>query len=59
VVVEPTGYETQMIVRLGGTDATCIFRERVNVRPGEVVRLRIDAGHVHLFDVETGRRLFD
>ncbi|HVK92688.1 MAG TPA: sn-glycerol-3-phosphate ABC transporter ATP-binding protein UgpC [Mycoplana sp.] len=59
VVVEPTGYETQMIVRLGGTDVTCIFRERVNVRPGEVVRLRIDAGHVHLFDVETGRRLFD
>lgn len=59
VVIEPTGYETQMIVRLGGTEVTCVFRERVDVRPGETIHLTIDAGHVHLFDVESGRRLFD
>ena len=59
VVIEPTGYETQMIVRLGGTEVTCVFRERVDVRPGETIHLKIDAEHVHLFDVESGRRLFD
>ncbi|MBB3977528.1 multiple sugar transport system ATP-binding protein [Rhizobium azooxidifex] len=59
VVIEPTGYETQMIVRLGGTDVTCVFRERVDVRPGETIHLKIDAEHVHLFDVESGSRLFD
>ncbi|TCN29352.1 ABC transporter ATP-binding protein [Sinorhizobium americanum] len=59
VVIEPTGYETQMIARLGGNDVTCVFRERVNAKPGETIRLKIDGAHVHLFDAETGRRLFD
>ncbi|THK39249.1 sn-glycerol-3-phosphate ABC transporter ATP-binding protein UgpC [Ensifer sp. MPMI2T] len=59
VVIEPTGYETQMIVRLGGSDVTCVFRERVNAKPGETIRLSIDAAHVHLFDAESGRRLVD
>ncbi|HXV29886.1 MAG TPA: TOBE domain-containing protein, partial [Sinorhizobium sp.] len=59
VVIEPTGYETQMIVRLGGADVTGVFRERVNARPGDTIHLAIDGQHVHLFDAETGRRLFD
>ena len=59
VVIEPTGYETQMIVRFGGTDVTCVFRERVTAKPGEKIHISIDAGHIHLFDVETGRRLTD
>ncbi|WP_085028155.1 ABC transporter ATP-binding protein [Ensifer aridi] len=59
VVIEPTGYETQMIARLGGNDVTCVFRERVTAKPGETIHLAIDGAHVHLFDAETGRRLFD
>ena len=59
VVIEPTGYETQMIARLGGNEVTCVFRERVNAKPGETIRLSIDAAHVHLFDADRGRRLFD
>ena len=59
VVIEPTGYETQMIARLGGNDVTCVFRERVTAKPGETIHLSIDGAHVHLFDAETGRRLFD
>ncbi|MDX3924230.1 MAG: sn-glycerol-3-phosphate ABC transporter ATP-binding protein UgpC [Shinella sp.] len=59
VVIEPTGYETQMIVRFGGTDVTCVFRERVTAAPGENIHLAIDAAHVHLFDAESGRRLYD
>src|SRR6185437_1301253 len=50
VVIEPTGYETQLVVRLGGAEVTCVFRERVNVRVGETIRIAIDANHVHLFD---------
>ncbi|NNU64112.1 sn-glycerol-3-phosphate ABC transporter ATP-binding protein UgpC [Rhizobium sp. WYCCWR 11152] len=59
VVIEPTGYETHLILRLGGSDLSCVFRERVSARPGEALRVAIDAAHVHLFDAESGRRLTD
>ncbi|RCS22265.1 sn-glycerol-3-phosphate ABC transporter ATP-binding protein UgpC [Phyllobacterium salinisoli] len=57
IVIEPTGYETQMIVKFGGADVTCVFRERVQARPGETINISIDAEHVHLFDEQTGERL--
>jgi multiple sugar transport system ATP-binding protein len=57
VVLEPTGSETHMTVRLGGEDVSCVFRQRVAAKPGEAIRVAIDADHVHLFDTETGRRL--
>jgi multiple sugar transport system ATP-binding protein len=57
VVIEPTGYETQMVVNFGGTEVTCVFRERVDVRPGEAINISIDPGNVHLFDEESGMRL--
>ncbi|WP_105382911.1 ABC transporter ATP-binding protein [Neorhizobium alkalisoli] len=59
VVIEPTGYETHLTLKLGGSDVSCVFRERVSARPGETLRVAIDASHVHLFDAETGRRLTD
>ena len=59
VVIEPTGYETHLTVRLGGSDVSCVFRERVNARPGEAIRVAIDASHVHLFDADGGQRLTD
>ncbi|APO78436.1 sn-glycerol-3-phosphate ABC transporter ATP-binding protein (plasmid) [Rhizobium etli 8C-3] len=57
VVIEPTGYETQLTMRFAGADVSCVFRERVNARPGETLRISIDAPHVHLFDAESGQRL--
>jgi len=57
VVIEPTGYETHLTLKLGGTDLNCVFRERVNARPGESLKVAIDASHVHLFDAEGGQRL--
>ena len=57
VVIEPTGYETHLTLKLGGNDLNCVFRERVNARPGERLNVAIDAAHVHLFDAEGGRRL--
>jgi multiple sugar transport system ATP-binding protein len=57
VVVEPTGSETQVIVRSDGQEMIAIFRERVLARPGETIRVAPDPALVHLFDQETGRRL--
>ncbi|ASV88199.1 ABC transporter family protein (plasmid) [Ochrobactrum quorumnocens] len=57
VVIEPTGYETHIVVNFGGTENTCIFRERVDVRPGEMISVSIDPANVHLFDEQDGMRL--
>ena len=57
VVTEPTGSETQVIVRLDQSDLTLMFHERIDVRPGETLHLAIDKSAVHLFDKETGVRL--
>ncbi len=57
VVIEPTGYETHIVVNFGGTENICIFRERVDVRPGEMISISIDPANVHLFDEQDGMRL--
>jgi multiple sugar transport system ATP-binding protein len=62
-VVEPTGSETQVLVKLG--DATvhgdakllCAFRERITARPGETLRISPDPAVAHLFETATGARL--
>ena len=56
-VVEPTGSETQLVAKLGGQDVLAVFRERHQFDPGDRVRLKPDAGLVHLFDQTTGKRL--
>jgi multiple sugar transport system ATP-binding protein len=55
VVVEPTGYETQIIARVGGQELVCVLRERFGGRPGESVALSLDGGPLHFFEAETGR----
>jgi multiple sugar transport system ATP-binding protein len=57
IVIEPTGSETQVVARAGGKEITCVFRERVSARPGEVIHVQPDPALVHLFDKETGRRM--
>ena len=57
IVIEPTGSESQVLGRIGSTDVTCVFRERVTARPGEVIPVSIDPKAVHLFDAGTGQRL--
>ncbi|MCP4379887.1 MAG: sn-glycerol-3-phosphate ABC transporter ATP-binding protein UgpC [Hyphomicrobiales bacterium] len=56
-VVEPTGSETQVFMKLGGHDLVGVFRERVQVNPGETLHLTADPALIHLFDGETGARL--
>jgi multiple sugar transport system ATP-binding protein len=56
-VVEPTGSETQVFAKLGGTDVVGVFRERVNAQPGQQIRVTPDPTLVHLFDEQSGKRL--
>jgi multiple sugar transport system ATP-binding protein len=57
VVVEPTGADTQVFTKVAGVEVTSVFRDRLDLRPGEVIRLRPDAARAHLFDASTGERL--
>jgi len=56
-VVEPTGAETHIFGQIAGAEVRCVFRERIDVAPGEVMPLSIEPRHVHVFDAETGARL--
>jgi multiple sugar transport system ATP-binding protein len=57
VVTEPTGAETMVIARLGGSEVTLMFHERIHANPGDTLRIAIDPSAIHLFDKETGQRL--
>ncbi|HVM82754.1 MAG TPA: sn-glycerol-3-phosphate ABC transporter ATP-binding protein UgpC [Candidatus Binatia bacterium] len=56
-VIEPTGSETMVVVRMGETEITALFRERHSFAPGQTVHLRPRPDQVHLFDTESGRRV--
>ncbi|WP_291296249.1 ABC transporter ATP-binding protein [Elioraea sp.] len=56
-VVEPTGSETQVVLRCGETAMLGAFRERVSARHGDVLPVMPDPALVHLFDRQTGRRI--
>ncbi|ETR78580.1 sugar ABC transporter ATP-binding protein [Afipia sp. P52-10] len=56
-LVEPTGSETQVSVRIGETPLVCTFRERVNARPGDVIRIAPEPTLAHVFDVASGNRM--
>lgn len=56
-VVEPTGSETHVVVRMAGREVTAVFRDRVSFRPGESLTLAPDASQSHIFDKVSGQRL--
>jgi multiple sugar transport system ATP-binding protein len=57
LVVEPTGAETQVTLRLAGHTVVGTFREPIAARPGDTLRVSLAPDRLHLFDEETGRRL--
>jgi multiple sugar transport system ATP-binding protein len=57
VVIEPTGAETQVVLRCGGQDLTCVFRERIDARPGDTIGITPDTRVTHLFDAASGQRI--
>ena len=54
ILTEPTGSEMQIIGKFAGQHITAVFRDRLNVRPGDIVKLAPKLDSVHLFDSETG-----
>jgi len=56
-VVEPTGSETQVLLRVGEQPLVAAFRERVTAKPGEMIRVTPDPGLIHLFEKGTGQRI--
>ena len=56
-VVEPTGSETHVVVRIEGRELVAVFRDRIGHRPGDTISLApADAAGVHLFDRSSGAR---
>jgi multiple sugar transport system ATP-binding protein len=57
VVVEPTGSETTVVLRLGPVEIVALFREHHDFKPGETLHLAPRKHLVHLFDSKTGQRI--
>ena len=56
-VVEPTGSETHVVVRIEGRELVAVFRDRITHRPGDSISLApTDPAGVHLFDKSSGAR---
>ncbi len=55
VLVEPTGSETQVTLRVGETTLLGAFRERIQGRPGDTLRFLPDLSLVHLFGADGNR----
>lgn len=56
-VTEPTGSETFIIGRSENETLRCLFRDRIALKPGDSVRLRLDPERILFFDEATGRRI--
>ncbi|MGE7370447.1 ABC transporter ATP-binding protein [Neorhizobium sp. NPDC001467] len=57
VLIEPMGSETQVTMRLGDTQVTGVFRERINGMPGDVMHVSPEVGAIHLFTEDGAIRL--
>jgi multiple sugar transport system ATP-binding protein len=56
-VVEPTGSETQVLLRIGESSLLGAFRERIPEGHGASLPVSPDIPLVHLFDKKTGQRI--
>jgi multiple sugar transport system ATP-binding protein len=57
IVVEPTGSETQLFVRVDGREVVAVSRERHDLHPGQNIKLQPRPGAAMIFDHETGQRI--
>ncbi|TWO73081.1 sn-glycerol-3-phosphate ABC transporter ATP-binding protein UgpC [Caenimonas sedimenti] len=57
VVVEPTGAETELLLRVGEADIVVVLHGRTEVQPDDTVHLRVSPAKTHVFDTAGGGRL--
>jgi multiple sugar transport system ATP-binding protein len=56
-MVEPTGADTIVVIRLGGERALARTSPDLRYRPGEAARFAMDTRKISLFDPSTGERI--
>ncbi|MDA4847823.1 ABC transporter ATP-binding protein [Hoeflea poritis] len=56
-LVEQTGCETNLLLKLAGIDFTVQTRDRLEVNAGDAVNLEFDSRNMHVFDSNSGQRL--
>ena len=56
-VVEPTGAEILVVLRIAGNETQAVFKERHALKHGETIHLAPVLDAVHLFDKATGERI--
>jgi multiple sugar transport system ATP-binding protein len=54
IVVEPTGAETELLVRAGQAQLVVVIHGRTVASPAETIALAVDTSAVHLFDPGSG-----
>jgi len=57
IVVEPTGSETELVVRIGDAQMIVETHGRPTLAPGDKVQFAVNPANVHLFDQSSGARL--
>jgi multiple sugar transport system ATP-binding protein len=57
VAVEPTGYETHVLMKLGQKEIVAILRERAAFAPRDVINISLASPVSHFFDPASGLRL--
>ncbi len=57
IMVEPTGAETQVTLKLEAEQIVANVRDRLDVQVGDAVTVAPDIAKLHLFDAETTKRL--
>jgi multiple sugar transport system ATP-binding protein len=57
IVVEPTGSETELVVRIGDAQFVVETHGRPRLQPGDKVTFGVNPANVHLFDQSSGARL--
>ena len=57
IVVEPTGAETELLLQIGDAQFVVVTHGRTSVRPDDLVHLKVEARHAHVFDAATGQRI--
>ncbi len=53
-VIEPTGAETHVYGAIGPDTVRAVFRDRLQIRPGDRLPVSVDPANIHLFDKMTG-----
>ena len=56
-VVEPTGSEIMVVGKIGNQEISCLFRDRLSIKPNDTLHVAIDPATSHLFDTASGARI--